>query len=259
MSIRIFTDITISGQHTDLTVGTTYTINCTVPGLEDSEITALWTMSTDPSSVQVSANTLTLQSVDSTLNGTVFTCSVNSLRLYSSGMKKITVTIQSMSDKFSMFNLNLLNFAKDTSVTMVSIKPQNVTALVGTPPVVFTCTITLNHAIGPDHSALTVNWTQDTMSVNSSATPETGVHSVFDSSMTISTLTSSSRKEYCCNVRVVGTNAVSNCSSIEVLGKKNHSLFMSRKVYLLQKLSSLGNINKSNWATHLLLSAVYHS
>ena len=85
---------------------------------------------------------------------------------------------------------------------------------------VFTCTITLNHAIGPDHSALCVNWTQDTLSVKSSATPETGVHNVFHSSMTISTHTSSTQKEYCCNARVVGTNAVSNCSSIEVLGEK---------------------------------------
>ena len=104
---------------------------------------------------------------------------------------------------------------------MVSIEPQSVTALVGTPLVVFTCTITLNHDIGPDHSALSVDWTQDALSVKSSATPEMGVHSVFHSSMTISTLTSSARQEYCCNARVVGTNVVSNCSaSIEVLGKK---------------------------------------
>ena len=101
---------------------------------------------------------------------------------------------------------------------MVSIEPQNVTALVGTPPVVFTCTITLNHAIGPDHSALSVDWS----SGKSSASPNLGVHSVFNSSMTTSTLTSSTQKAYCCNARVVGTNTVSDCSFIEVLGEQNY-------------------------------------
>ena len=96
---------------------------------------------------------------------------------------------------------------------MVSIDPRTITVLVGTPPVVFTCTITLNHAIGPDHSALCVDWS----SVKSSATPKMGVYSVFHSTMTIS---SSTRKEYCCNARIVGTNAVSTCTSIEVLGEK---------------------------------------
>ena len=93
-SFIIATDITISGQHTNLTVGTTYKIDCTVSGLEDSEAIVIWTTSTDLSSVQVSANTLTLQSVDSTLNGTVFTCSVNSSKLYSTGQKKQTITVQ---------------------------------------------------------------------------------------------------------------------------------------------------------------------
>ena len=93
-SFIIATDITISGQHTNLTVGTTYNIDCTVSGLEDSEAIALWTMSTDLSSVQVSANTLTLQSVNSTLTGAVFTCSVNSSKLYSAGQKTITITVQ---------------------------------------------------------------------------------------------------------------------------------------------------------------------
>ena len=114
---------------------------------------------------------------------------------------------------------------------MVSIEPQSVTALVGTPPVVFTCTITLNYAIGRDQSALSVDWTQDTMSVKSSATPKMGVHSVFDSTMNISTLTSSTQKEYCCNARVVGTNAVSTCTSIEVLGEEN-TLLIHVKIYL---------------------------
>ena len=83
---------------------------------------------------------------------------------------------------------------------------------------VFTCTITLNHVIGPDHSALSVDWS----SVKSSATPEMGVHSVFHSTMTISTLNSSTQTLYCCNARVVGTNTVSDCSFIEILGEQNN-------------------------------------
>ena len=99
----------------------------------------------------------------------------------------------------------------------MSIKPQSVTALVGSSPVVFTCTITLNHDIGPDHSALNVVWTQDAMS---SISPNLGLHSVFSSSMIVSTHTSSSRKEYCCNASIIGTIKVSDCSSFEVFGKK---------------------------------------
>ena len=105
-------------------------------------------------------------------------------------------------------------------MTSVSIEPQNVTALLGSSPVVFTCTITLNHDIGPDHSALNVVWTQDAMTVTSSVNPKLGLHSVFNSSMTVSTHSPSSQKEYCCNASIIGTNAVSDCSSIEVLGKK---------------------------------------
>ena len=111
----------------------------------------------------------------------------------------------------------LLFSCKDTRVTTVSIEPQSVTALVGSSPVVFTCTITLNHDIGPHHSALNVVWTQD---ANSSVAPKLGLHSVFNSSITLSTHSPSSRKEYCCNAGIIGTNALSNCSSIEVLGKK---------------------------------------
>ena len=55
----------------------------------------MWTSSA--AGVPVSTtNTLTLQSVNNTLNGTEFTCSVNSSKLYSSGMKKITVNILCM-------------------------------------------------------------------------------------------------------------------------------------------------------------------
>ena len=85
------TDISISGEHSDLTVGTTYIITCTVPGLDDSSA-IMWTSSAAAVPVSIT-NTLTLQSVNNTLNGTEFTCSVNSPQLYSFGMKNISVTI----------------------------------------------------------------------------------------------------------------------------------------------------------------------
>ena len=53
----------------------------------------MWTSSA--AAVPVSTtNTLTLQSVNNTLNGTEFTCSVNSSVLYSIGKKKISVTVK---------------------------------------------------------------------------------------------------------------------------------------------------------------------
>ena len=86
------TDISISGEHSDLTVGSTYNITCSVPGLDDSSA-IMWTSSA--AAVPVSTtNTLTLQSVNNTLNGTEFTCSVNSSVLYSVGEKKISITVK---------------------------------------------------------------------------------------------------------------------------------------------------------------------
>ena len=91
----------------DLTVGTTYNITCSVPGLDDSSA-IMWTSSA--AAVPVSTtNTLTLQSVNNTLNGTEFTCSVSSSKLYSSGMKIVTVTILGM---FLIYRYTYLVFTK---------------------------------------------------------------------------------------------------------------------------------------------------
>ena len=95
----IVTDIVISGDFTDLTVGSTTHLICSVPGLETGVQGSgiLWrrtdtSQMTTPSSTN---STLTLQSVDSMLNGSVFTCSVSSTQLYSSESKIITVTVKS--------------------------------------------------------------------------------------------------------------------------------------------------------------------
>ena len=100
MSFNVVTDIAISGNFTDLAVGSTSHLICSVPGLEtgDKESSILWrrTDTSQMTSISAPANaTLTLHSVESMLNGSVLTCLVNSTQLYSSGSKNITVTVKS--------------------------------------------------------------------------------------------------------------------------------------------------------------------
>ena len=88
----------ISGNFTDLTVGSTSHLICSVPGLgtggEDSDISWRITDASQIPSPSPTNATLTLQSVDSMLNGSVFTCSVSSSRLYSSGERNILLTVK---------------------------------------------------------------------------------------------------------------------------------------------------------------------
>ena len=88
----------ISGNFADLTVGSTSHLICSVPGLEPGVkgSSILWRrtdslQTTSPSSTNA---TLTLQSVAIMLSGSLFTCSVSSTQLYSSGSKTITVTVK---------------------------------------------------------------------------------------------------------------------------------------------------------------------
>ena len=96
----VVTDIVISGNFTDLTVGSTSHLICSVPGLETgaTKSSILWRR-TDTSQMTLISTpenaTLTLHSVESMLNGSVLTCSVNSTQIYSSGTKNITVTVKS--------------------------------------------------------------------------------------------------------------------------------------------------------------------
>ena len=94
-----FLEIAISGDYSDLQVGRTQNITCTVPGIPPDAV--MW--SGTWSRASLSSDVLMLSSIDSTLNGTEFTCSVNSSVLYSGSpnMKKIIVTVKSMSTKFN--------------------------------------------------------------------------------------------------------------------------------------------------------------
>ena len=87
----MFLEILISGDYSDLQVGSTTNITCTVPGIPPEAV--LWSGTWNGAST-VSPGVLMLSSVDSTLNGTEFTCSVNSTKLYRPGERKITVTVK---------------------------------------------------------------------------------------------------------------------------------------------------------------------
>ena len=87
-----FTEIRTSGDYSDLTVGSTTNITCDVPGLISSVVS--WSLPW--SGATSTSNTLMLTSVDSTLDGVNFTCTVSSNQLYIPGEKMITVTVKGL-------------------------------------------------------------------------------------------------------------------------------------------------------------------
>ena len=94
----IESNINVSGNYQNLRIGSTTMITCTTPMLMGSTITWL----DQDGSVVSNSGVLTLQSVDYTINGSVFTCSVNSSYFASNTSlnQTIVVTIQSNSDAF---------------------------------------------------------------------------------------------------------------------------------------------------------------
>ena len=92
-NIFCFSEITVSGNYSNLQVGSTTNITCSVPGIPPEAVqwsnTDAWSRAST-----VSPGVLMLRSVDSTLSGTEFTCSVNSTKLYRPGERKITVTMK---------------------------------------------------------------------------------------------------------------------------------------------------------------------
>ena len=90
------TPVTISGNFKNLRVGSTAELMCSVPNLTDSTINWL----SHDGSVVSSSGALILQSVNYTINGRMFTCSVNSpqLMMTNSINETITVTVQGEHD-----------------------------------------------------------------------------------------------------------------------------------------------------------------
>ena len=85
-----FLEIAISGDYSDLQVGRTQNITCTVPGIPPEAV--MW--SGTWSKASLSSDVLMLSSIDSTLNGNEFICSVKSNKLFIPSERKITFTVQ---------------------------------------------------------------------------------------------------------------------------------------------------------------------
>ena len=84
-------EISISEDYSNLQVGSTQNITCTVPGILPEAV--MWSGTWSGTSA-INHNVLTLSSVDSTLDKIVFTCSVNSADLYRPGEREITITVK---------------------------------------------------------------------------------------------------------------------------------------------------------------------
>ena len=95
--------INISGNSKNLKIGSTVQLMCRVSHLASSTINWL----SHDGSVVNSSGALILQSVNYTINGRMFTCSVKSSQLTNSINETITVTVQGEHDTNIM--LKLLN------------------------------------------------------------------------------------------------------------------------------------------------------
>ena len=88
MHIFLVPIITITGQYTELTVGSSVGINCTtVPAIQNSEIK--W----QPSSFNSDSNELIINPVMLSHNNKTFTCVVSSDLLDMNLTKNVTVTV----------------------------------------------------------------------------------------------------------------------------------------------------------------------
>ena len=105
----------------------------------------------------------------------------------------------------------------------MTIEPRNITVITGTSNVSIKCTITLNRAIGPDHTALSVTWsgpnlTQHTDVQNIPATTDSTKR--FQSVLIIQHIAFSSAGQYYCKAHLAGKGSVqSKSSSVSVLGE----------------------------------------
>ena len=81
----------IAGSHQNIIVGSTATITCSLSSVANS--TSIMWLSQDGTVVN-NTNTLTLQTVDNSVNGTVFKCGVDAPSLYSPAEKSITVSVR---------------------------------------------------------------------------------------------------------------------------------------------------------------------
>ena len=165
-------------------------------------------------SVISSSNVLMLTG-SQVINGSNYTCLVNSSQLLSPIRKNITFTVQGKICR--TINDKLIIYA-DASISQVSVDPVTITALTGTADVTLTCSIQLNNDIGPDYSALNVSWwspasTKPGLLTTMSMTQQKS----FNSTLKIPLITQ--RKLYCCIASLAGNSTVvPSCTDVKILG-----------------------------------------
>ena len=196
--------VTISGNFKNLRVGTTVQLMCRVPLLMNSAINWL----SHDGSVVNSSGTLILQSVNYTINGRMFTCSVNSSQLTNSINETITVTVQGESVNILKRILNKPVFAA-TSVDNVTIVNPPSYVVDGDQNVELQCTVTLSSTIGPDYSALSIDWRDSTDTIiNNCSSPQphgnTQISDTFSCNLTLATISATSAGNYTCNGNITG-------------------------------------------------------
>uniref|UniRef100_A0A1X7V1J9 Ig-like domain-containing protein n=1 Tax=Amphimedon queenslandica TaxID=400682 RepID=A0A1X7V1J9_AMPQE len=181
-------DIIFTGNYTGLTVGSSVSIICTtVPSIPNSEIK--W----HSSSTNSDSNELIINPVVLSHNNSTFTCEVSSDLLAMDLTESITISVL------------------DTSVSSVTV--QSLSSYVIGDDVSIVCTISLNNAIGPNVSSLVVNWFK-----NDEMIPTDNINSIkvssstFNSTLTLTNVSSADAGVYTCNASINGSDIKFNDS-----------------------------------------------
>ena len=178
---------------------------CRVPLLMDSTINWL----SHDGSVVNSSGALILQSVNYTINGRMFTCSVNSLQLTNSINETIIVTVQGKSIDMHKQILNKTVSAATLVSDVIIVNPPSY-VVDGDQNVELQCTVTLSSTIGPDYSALSIDWRDSTDTIiNNCSSPQlhgnTQISDTFSCNLTLATISATSAGLYTCNGNVIGS------------------------------------------------------
>ena len=106
----------------------------------------------------------------------------------------------------------------------MTVEPKSTSVLIDSSEVLITCTVTLNHAIGPDYRALSVNLTHNSTKLvdpshQSESMSSSSIKKTFKRLLTIPNVVQSSQGTYCCHAKITGSNEMSECSSVSILGE----------------------------------------
>ena len=101
-----YTDIQIGNNFKNLTLGSRTSITCSVPNYNLTNSSIRW-LPQDEQIVFNNSGVLVLETVNYTINGTTFKCSVNSPQLYSPGGRSITITVQGKENQLPLVMLLL--------------------------------------------------------------------------------------------------------------------------------------------------------